>query len=66
MTELTCKRRCLEVEGEVNTFYTWHSRVEDPKKCPHCTSVLWKKAKVEPKTETPEETNKREIGEGLE
>jgi DNA-directed RNA polymerase subunit RPC12/RpoP len=46
--------------------YNWESRIDpqDIKKCPSCTSRIWFKAKVEPRTETPEETNKREIEEG--
>lgn len=65
MTELTCKRRCVKHEEGENTFYTWDSRVEDPRKCPHCTSILWKEAKPEPRTESPEEQNKREIAEAF-
>ena len=55
MTECLCLR----------CNYNWESHIDpqDIKKCPNCTSRVWRVAKAEPRTETPEETNKREIEE---
>jgi len=62
MTELTCKRRCVKNENGINTYYTWTKRAKEPVKCPHCWQN-WRLPRPEPRTETPEETNAREIEE---
>lgn len=56
MTNHTCLR----------CSHTWFPRIQGrPVSCPQCKSRLWDVPRVEKRTETPEETNKKGIEEYL-
>ena len=45
---------CLRCEDENGKPYEWLPRVPNPKRCPHCMSPLWNKARKPAKQEVSE------------